>query len=511
MTGAEQKKELHSSVYDIAKRLRGLVLANNYKDYILGIVFYRFLSEKIENRADKLLAEDNISYAEAWKDEEYKELLIDNLTKQVGYIIEPGDLFSQFVKDIENGKFDIEKLQFAINNLVDSTRGKESEDDFNNLFDGMVLSSHIIGNSVKERSQTLSEIIGGVNNIDFSHDETEVDVLGDIYEYIIKYFASNAGQKAGEFYTPQPVSTLLAKLVTLGKTEVKSIYDPTCGSGSLLVRVSRQLEKIGRLYGQEKNPVTYNLARMNMLLHDISYKKFEILQGDTLENPKHLDERFEIIVANPPYSTPWSADSKFLEDERFSAYGKLAPSSKADYAFVQHMIHQLDDNGTMAVVLPHGILFRGNAEGVIRRYMVEEKNYIDAVIGLPENMFFGASIPTCIVVFKKCKTDNDTVVFIDASKEFEKDGNKNAINNEHIEKIVKAYEDRVDIDKYCHVATLSEIAENDYNLNIPRYVDTFEEEPEVDLAAVKEKIASLKVESEQLNKDIDTYLAELGL
>ena len=208
MTGAEQKKELHSSVYDIAKRLRGLVLANNYKDYILGIVFYRFLSEKIENRADKLLAEDNISYAEAWKDEEYKELLIENLTKQVGYIIEPGDLFSQFVKDIENGKFDIEKLQFAINNLVDSTRGKESEDDFNNLFDGMVLSSHIIGNSVKERSQTLSEIIGGVNNIDFSHDETEVDVLGDIYEYIIKYFASNAGQKAGEFYTPQPVSTL---------------------------------------------------------------------------------------------------------------------------------------------------------------------------------------------------------------------------------------------------------------------------------------------------------------
>lgn len=304
MTGAEQKKELHSSVYDIAKRLRGLVLANNYKDYILGIVFYRFLSEKIENRANKLLAEDNISYTEAWKDEEYKELLIDNLTKQVGYIIEPGDLFSQFVKDIENGKFDIEKLQFAINNLVDSTRGKESEDDFNNLFDGMVLSSHIIGNSVKERSQTLSEIIGGVNNIDFSHDETEVDVLGDIYEYIIKYFASNAGQKAGEFYTPQPVSTLLAKLVTLGKTEVKSIYDPTCGSGSLLVRVSRQLEKIGRLYGQEKNPVTYNLARMNMLLHDISYKKFEILQGDTLENPKHLDERFEIIVANPPYSTP---------------------------------------------------------------------------------------------------------------------------------------------------------------------------------------------------------------
>ena len=295
--------------------------------------------------------------------------------------------------------------------------------------------------------------------------------------------------------------------------DLKNVYDPTCGSGSLLLRVARQKDvKVSAFYGQEKVSTTYNLARMNMLLHRVPFNRFDIYNGDTLENPceEHMKMRFQAIVANPPYSAKWSADPKFFNDERFSNYGKLAPKSKADYAFVQHMIYLLDDNGTMAVVLPHGVLFRGASEGVIRRYLIEDKNYLDAVIGLPANIFYGTSIPTCILVFKKCRT-NDNILFIDASKDFEPGKNKNRLRDEDVDKIIDTYKERKEIEKYSHLATMDEIKENEYNLNIPRYVDTFEEEEEIDLDAVQAELEKIDEEDKKVTEELNKYLKELGL
>ena len=304
----------------------------------------------------------------------------------------------------------------------------------------------------------------------------------------------------------------MAKIVTTGKNRLKSVYDPTCGSGSLLLRVAREVKDVSNFYGQEMNRTTYNLARMNMILHGVHYRQFDIKQEDTLEHPQHLNDMpFEAIVANPPFSANWSANPLFLNDDRFSQYGKLAPSSKADFAFVQHMIYHLAENGTMAIVLPHGVLFRGAAELHIRKYLIEQKNYLDAVIGLPANIFYGTSIPTCILVFKKCKEDPEHILFIDASKEFEKVKNQNMLREEHINKIVETYRNRTVIEKYSHLATLQEVADNDYNLNIPRYVDTFEAEEEIDIQAVMQEIKSLEAKRAALDKEIDVYFKELGL
>jgi len=304
----------------------------------------------------------------------------------------------------------------------------------------------------------------------------------------------------------------LAKIVTTGKNRLKSVYDPTCGSGSLLLRVAREVKDVSNFYGQEMNRTTYNLARMNMILHGVHYRQFDIKQEDTLEHPQHLNDMpFEAIVANPPFSANWSANPLFLNDDRFSQYGKLAPSSKADFAFVQHMIYHLAENGTMAIVLPHGVLFRGAAELHIRKYLIEQKNYLDAVIGLPANIFYGTSIPTCILVFKKCKEDPEHILFIDASKEFEKVKNQNMLREEHINKIVETFRNRTVIEKYSHLATLQEVADNDYNLNIPRYVDTFEAEEEIDIQAVMQEIKSLEAKRAALDKEIDVYFKELGL
>ncbi len=298
--------------------------------------------------------------------------------------------------------------------------------------------------------------------------------------------------------------------MTSRKAQLKSVYDPTCGSGSLLLRVAREA-KVSDFYGQEMNRTTYNLARMNMILHGVNYSNFDIRQEDTLEKPQHLDKTFDAIVANPPFSAKWSANELHLLDERFSQYGKLAPSSKADFAFIQHMIHHLDENGIMAVVMPHGVLFRGAAELVIRKYLIKEKNYLDAVIGLPANIFYGTSIPTCILVFKKCREADEDILFVDASKEFEKQKNQNVLLNAHINKIVDTYQNRTVTEKFSHKATLQEVADNDYNLNIPRYVDTFEEEEEIDIQAVMAEIKELEAKRSQLDSEIEVYLKELGL
>ena len=506
-----QQAELHKKLWSIANDLRGTMDASEFRNYILGLIFYRYLSEKTEQRAANLLEEDNLSYQAAWANTDYQKDLKDELLEQIGYVIEPQDLFSAMVVEIEKGEqgnFDVEVLEKAISKIEESTLGHDSQEDFNHLFDDMDLSSSRLGNSVKARSSLIAKVMINLNGIDFMHEDAEIDVLGDAYEYLIGQFAANAGKKAGEFYTPQQVSKILAKIVTLNKTDLKNVFDPTCGSGSLLLRIGDEA-KVRHYYGQELNSTTYNLARMNMLLHEVSFQDFDIELGDTLEHPHFGDMRFEAVVANPPYSANWSADAKFLDDERFSSYGRIAPKSKADFAFVQHMIYHLDDNGTMAVVLPHGVLFRGAAEGTIRQYLIEEKNYLDAVIGLPANVFYGTTIPTCILVFKKCRQDDNTVLFIDASNDFEKAKNQNNLTDKHVKKIVSAYEKRETVDKYSYVATLDEIKENEYNLNIPRYVDTFEEEEQISLDEVATAIQQTQEEIMQAEKELFALFGEL--
>ena len=404
----------------------------------------------------------------------------------------------------------LQNVERAFKKVGDSSIGGESAQDFENLFDDVDLQSSKLGRKVSDKNKLIGQIIKHLSEIDFELENDENDILGDAYEYLISQFASDAGKKAGEFYTPQEVSKILAKLVTVGKSRLKSVYDPTCGSGSLLLRVSKEV-RVTDFYGQELNQTTYNLARMNMILHDVNFNDFDIRQGDSLEEPLFIDERFEAIVANPPFSAKWSSDKKFLDDERFSAAGKLPPKSKADYAFVEHMIYHLDENGTMAIVLPHGVLFRGAAEGTIRKFLVDERNYLDAVIGLPANLFYGTSIPTCVLVFKKCREENDDILFIDASQEFEKVKNQNKLRKSDIDKIVNTYINREEIDKYSHRASLEEIKENDFNLNIPRYVDTFEEEEPVDLDEVCKELEKISEEMKEVDAEIKKYCDELGI
>ena len=498
----------------MANDLRGSMDASEFKNYILGLIFYRYLSDKLLRFVNEELKDDEITYIEAWNNEEFKQDIIDLLVDSdsgLGYVIEPNNLWSTLIEKINIAQFDISMLAKAINDLTESTLGLASQRDFENLFDDMDLNASKLGKTEADRSALVSKVMLKINDINFHYEDAEIDVLGDAYEYLIGQFVASAGKKAGEFYTPQQVSKLLAKLVTIGKNKLKNVYDPTCGSGSLLLRVAKETDVVS-FYGQEKVATTYNLARMNMLLHGIPFNHFDIENNDTLEHPNedHMQLRFDAVVANPPYSAKWSADAKFLDDERFSAYGKLAPKSKADYAFIQHMLYLLDDAGTMAVVLPHGVLFRGAAEGVIRKYLIKEKNWLDAVIGLPANLFFGTSIPTCILVFKKCKK-NDDIFFIDASKEYESGKNQNRLTDENIEKILNTYINRKDVEKYAHAASLEEIEENDYNLNIPRYVDTFEEEEEIDIKAVMKEIKELEAKRDELDKEINVYLKELGL
>ena len=502
----DQKKQLEQQLWNIANTLRGKMNADEFRDYILGFIFYKYLAEKMEIYANSILKADGLKYKsinESTKNgSEYIEAIREEALETLGYFLKPNELFSEVAKrgnsDIEGqSNFIIEDLQKILINIQLSTMGTESEDDFDNLFEDMDLNSTKLGKTPEARNEIIAKVLSHLDKIDFKLEETELDVLGDAYEYLIGQFASGAGKKAGEFYTPQEVSIVLAKLVTTGKSKLKSVYDPTCGSGSLLLRVAKEVKEVNEFYGQEMNRTTYNLARMNMILHGVHYRKFDIKQEDTLEHPQHTGKQFEAIVANPPFSANWSANPLFTSDDRFSQYGKLAPSSKADFAFVQHMIHHLADNGCMALVLPHGALFRGGAEQHIRRYLIENRNYLDAVIGLPANIFYGTSIPTCIMVFKKCKENPEDVLFIDASQHFDKVKTQNVLREEHINKIIDTYRGRLEEDKYSKRASLQLIAENDYNLNIPRYVDTFEAEDSIDINAIVNEI-----------KDLDTCIAE---
>ena len=515
--GEENKKALEQQLWNIANELRGKMDADEFRDYILGFIFYKYLSEKIENFTNELLKEDGITFTSLDSNnpehEEILNSLKDDCVQQLGYFLKPNELFSAMAKkgNSDNNNFILDDLTQVLRHIESSTMGTESEDDFEHLFEDLDLTSTKLGRTEEAKNKLIAKVLYHLDNINFELKNHDRDVLGDAYEYLIGQFAAEEKKKAGEFYTPQEVSKILAKLVTVGKSRLKSVYDATCGSGSLLLRVAKEVEDVSNFYGQELNRTTYNLARMNMIMHDVHYRKFDIKQEDTLEHPQHLEHRFEAIVANPPFSANWSANPLHLNDDRFSQYGKLAPSSKADFAFIQHMIYHLDDNGTMAIVLPHGVLFRGAAEGHIRQYLIEDRNYLDAVIGLPSNIFYGTSIPTCILVFKKCREHSDNILFIDASDDYEKAKNQNYLTNENIEKIIDTYANRKDIEKYSHLASMQEIKENDYNLNIPRYVDTFEEEEVIDLDKVSSELKALEIEMKTTDETIASFCRELNI
>ena len=524
----DQKKQLEQQLWNIANTLRGKMNADEFRDYILGFIFYKYLSEKMHLYADDILKQDGIEYLHINEHTaegiEYLEAIKEQALARLGYFLKPSELFSEIAKrgnakveedntDAETTKsnFILEDLAHILRNIEQSTMGTESEDDFDNLFEDLDLTSTKLGRTEAAKNEVIAKVLAHLDKIDFRLQETGIDVLGDAYEYLIGKFASGAGKKAGEFYTPQEVSTVLAKLVTTGKQKLRSVYDPTCGSGSLLLRVAREVKEVGNFYGQELNRTTYNLARMNMILHGVHYRQFDIKQEDTLERPQHIDQQFEAIVANPPFSAQWSANPLHMSDDRFSQYGKLAPRSVADFAFIQHMVHHLAENGIMAVVAPHGVLFRGGAEAHIRRYLIEDKNYLDAVIGLPPNIFYGTGIPTSILVFKKCRENPNDILFIDASKGFEKAGNQNYLRQVHIDAIINTYRQRTAVDKYSAVATLDAVKENDYNLNIPRYVDTFEKEETINLQQIADELKALNTAMQTTDATIAYYCKQLNI
>lgn len=527
----QHQQELQKQLWNIANTLRGNMSADDFRDYILGLIFYKYLSDKLSRYCDQLLKEDGITFSQATDDEELINDLQKECVENLGYFIAPNQLFATLANRSEKHEFILDELSRVLNDIEQSTTAADSADDFNGLFEELDLNSSKLGKNPDARNKLIGQVLVHLDNIDFQLENSEIDVLGDAYEYLIGQFASGAGKKAGEFYTPQQVSKILAKLVTLsadGKSTVKSVYDPTCGSGSLLLRVAREVNSTNLEFcGQEQNPSTFNLARMNMLMHGVRYDKFDIRNDDTLEHPQHIDKRFDAVVANPPFSADWSANELHLNDDRFADYGKLAPKGKADFAFVLHMIHQLNDTGTLAVVVPHGILFRGAAEGHIRKHLIENKNYLDAVIGLPAGIFFGTGIPTCILVFRKDrehrnsnspeqKNNADNVLFIDASNHFEKVKAQNFLRDSDVDRIIEAYTKREQLEpekaeKFSHVASIAEIAENDYNLNIPRYVDTFEEEEPVDLNAVATELSELEAQMQSVDAELIDLCTQLNI
>ncbi|WP_451917613.1 type I restriction-modification system subunit M [Adlercreutzia rubneri] len=522
--------EISSKLWAMANELRGNMDAAEYKNYILAFMFYRYLSEHQE----EYLVTNNVldvepgqtvnqAYLEQANNEELADYLED-ISSSLGYAIEPLDTWASLVHKIDESMVVPSDYQSMFDHFNKNAElNKEAERDFRGVFNDVNLGDSRLGSSTNERAKSLNRIVKLVDSIEYKSDDGK-DILGAIYEYLIKQFAASAGKKGGEFYTPHEVSEILAKIVTMNWNDTDSafsVYDPTMGSGSLLLTVGQELPdgQPIKYYGQELNTTTYNLARMNLMLHGVSFNNMTLSNADTLEGdwPDGPDEKgidrprsFDAVVANPPYSAHWDNSDTKLKDARFKDYGKLAPKTKADYAFILHSLYHLKDGGTMAIVLPHGVLFRGAAEGVIRKAIIENKNYLDTVIGLPANIFYGTGIPTIILVFKKGREAKD-ILFIDASREFEKAKNQNRLTRANIEKIVETYRNRQDVEKYAHVASLDEVRENDYNLNIPRYVDTFEEEEEIDLDEVLRLIEQDKREIAELEREIADQLKLLGV
>lgn len=507
--------ELNSILFSAADNLRSKMDASEYKDYLLGLIFYKYLSdrllEKVVEVSDESLEEYDSKekqtqlYRDLVADEDVKDDLVETLADTLGYDIEPNYLFNVLTEQAKDSTFQLNDLNKAFIDL--STK----YDHFTGLFDSVDLTSRKLGSDDQQRNITITEVIKKLDPINLlSHDG---DVIGDAYEYLISQFASEAGKKAGEFYTPHEVSDMMARIAAIGQEEKKlfSVYDPTMGSGSLMLNIKNYInhpENV-KYHGQELNTTTFNLAKMNLILHGVYKEDMRLSNGDTLNKDWPTDEpyTFDSVLMNPPYSAKWSSDDTFLDDSRFNRYGRLAPKSKADFAFLLHGLYHLKDSGTMAIVLPHGVLFRGGAEGVIRKKLLEDGS-IDAVISVPANLFFGTSIETTVIILKKNRTTRD-VLFIDASKEFVKKGNQNKLTDENIDKIFQAYKDREYMDKYSYVATFEEIKENDFYLNIPRYVDTFEEEEPVDMKTIGSTMNNIRKEKAELESNLYDMISSL--
>ena len=512
MAEVEGSKDLISVLWSGADILRSKMDANEYKDYLLGIVFYKYLSDTFLIKVYDLIYDEkpkNLkaaldAYKEALEDESAEELK-EQIKSECHYLIEPQLTYTCFADAARNNAFNRELLQKAFNNI------EQSDPLFADLFTDIDLYSNRLGNGDQKQSDTISSLVKEIDKADLLNSDAEI--LGNAYEYLIGQFASETGKKAGEFYTPQAVSKILTKIAIAGQENKKglSVYDPCMGSGSLLLNAKKYATEPGyiKYYGQELNTSTYNLARMNMFLHGIAPENQVLRKGDTLDGdwPTGEETDFNMVLMNPPYSAKWSATAGFLQDERFSDYGVLAPKSKADYAFLLHGLYHLKSNGTMAIVLPHGVLFRGAAEGKIREKLLRAGN-IYAVIGLPANLFYNTSIPTCIIVLKKHRDGRD-VLFIDASKKFDKGKKQNAMTDEHIEAVMELYSKRETVEKESYLASFEDIEKNYFNLNIPRYVDNFEKEEEVDINALLTQMDQTDKELEQAQGEFLSLLKEL--
>ncbi len=501
MAEQENSKDLISVLWSGADILRSKMDANEYKDYLLGIVFYKYLSDSFLIRVYDLIYDEKPeslkaaldAYREALEDESAEELK-EEIKSACHYVIEPDLTYTCFADAARNNSFNREQLQKAFNNI------EQSDPLFADLFTDIDLYSNRLGAGDQKQSDTISNLVKEIDKADLLNSDAEI--LGNAYEYLIGQFASETGKKAGEFYTPQAVSKILTRIAIAGQEDKKglSVYDPCMGSGSLLLNAKKYCAdpRNIRYYGQELNTSTYNLARMNMFLHGIAPENQNLRNGDTLDAdwPTGEETDFNMVLMNPPYSAKWSAAAGFLQDERFSDYGVLAPKSKADYAFLLHGLYHLKNNGTMAIVLPHGVLFRGAAEGKIREKLLRSGN-IYAVIGLPANLFYNTSIPTCIIVLKKHREGRD-VLFIDASQKYEKGKKQNAMTDENIDSVIELYNKRETVDKESYLARFEDIEKNDFNLNIPRYVDNFEKEEEIDLNTLLDEM-----------KDTDKQITEV--
>lgn len=502
--------KLKSTLWECADILRGKMDANEYKDYVLGLLFYKYLSDKLLNDSASLLGQEGLSLAEMQKKyEEYytNSDFIQELKNEIGFVLDPKLTFESLMGDIEQNEFQLGTLSKAFNEI------EGFGDNFANVFDDVDLNSKKLGNTENAQNKVISDLMKKLDEVDLLDYST--DVLGDAYEYMLGQFASETGKKAGEFYTPTAVANLMANIVMLGheNKEGLQVYDPTCGSGSLLLDIAKYSNKKETIHywGQELNASTLNLAKMNMMIHDITLEHQHLHHADTLDAdwPTEEETDFDCVVMNPPYSQPWSADPGFLNDPRFSSYNVLAPKSKADYAFLLHGYYHLKKDGAMGIVLPHGVLFRGAAEGKIREKLIQD-GAIYAIIGLPANLFYNTTIPTIIMILKKNRGDmSRDILFIDASRDFEKGKNQNKLTPENTKAILDLYQGRKDVEKKAHLASFEEIVNNGYNLNIPRYVDTFDAPEPIDIASVNAEMKSVNDEIKENTKRLVESLGQL--
>ena len=509
-----QRAELHKTIWRIANDLRGSVDGWDFKSYVLGMLFYRFISENLTayiNKAEHEAGETSFDYARL--PDSQAEFGRKETVAEKGFYVLPSELFQNVrTRGAKDDNLN-ETLERVFKNIEGSAVGTDSEDDLKGLFDDLDVNSSKLGNTVAKRNEKLVKLLDAIGDLPLGNfEDNSIDLFGDAYEYLMQMYASQAGKSGGEYYTPQEVSEVLARITVMGKKRVNKVYDPAAGSGSLLLKFAKVLgrENVGGFFGQEINLTTYNLARINMFLHDVNYEKFDIAHGDTLLDPAHWDdEPFEAIVSNPPYSIKWEGDANplLINDERFAPAGVLAPKSKADLAFTMHILSWLAVNGTAAIVEFPGVLYRGGAEQKIRKYLIDN-NYVDAVIQLPPDLFFGTTIATCIIVLKKSKTDN-AVLFVNASDEFKRVGNKNKLTPDHQQNILLALENREDEDHFVKLVPNEDIAANDYNISVSSYVEQEDTRDVIDITVLNADIARIVARQSELRISIDAIVADL--